>query len=51
MIIKNKELKKMLKEQGKRYVLMLYTNRFIHMSEKQLDYVLEWEDGKRPKKK
>ena len=31
MIIKNKELEKMLKEKGRRYTLTMYVNRFFHM--------------------
>ena len=42
MIIKNKELKRELKEKGRQYVLMLYVNRFIHMTKRQLDYVLKY---------
>ena len=42
MYIKNKDLKRELREKGRQYVLMLYINRFIHMTEKQLDYVLSY---------
>ena len=51
MIIKNKELKGLLKEKGRQYVLMLYTNRFIHMTQRQLEHVLRYGDknGKREK--
>ena len=42
MIIKNKELKKMLKENGRQYTLTMYVNRFFHMTQKQLDYVMRW---------
>ncbi|MBQ6632463.1 MAG: hypothetical protein IJH55_10295 [Romboutsia sp.] len=42
MIINNKELKKMLKEHGRHYTLTMYANRFIHMTQKQLDYVLKY---------
>lgn len=51
MIIKNKELKKMLKENGKHYVLTMYVNRFFHMTEKQLDYVLKEKENEKRKKK
>lgn len=44
MIIKNKELEKMLKEKGRRYTLTMYINRFFHMTQKQLDYVLTWKE-------
>ena len=47
MIIKNKELEKMLKEKGRRYTLTMYVNRFFHMTQKQLDYVLSWKDEKK----
>lgn len=42
MIIKTKELKKMLKEKGKQYTLTMYVNRFFHMTQKQLDYVMKY---------
>lgn len=53
MVIKNKDLKRDLKEKGRKYVLMLYVNRFIHMTKKQLDYVLEYGDknGKKVERK
>ena len=44
MIIKNKELEKMLKEKGRKYTLTMYINRFFHMSNRQLDYVLNYKD-------
>lgn len=44
MIIKNKELEKMLKEKGRRYTLTMYINRFFNMTNKQLDYVLNYKD-------
>lgn len=47
MIIKNKELKKMLKENGKHYTLTMYINRLFHMTEKQLDYVLAYRGEKK----
>ena len=46
MIIKNKELKKMLKEHGRKYTLTMYVNRFFHMTNRQLDYVLNYKDKK-----
>jgi len=51
MIIKNKELKKMLKENGKHYVLTMYVNRFFHMTNSQLDYVLAQKEKKNGKEK
>lgn len=44
MIIKNKDLKKMLKEKGRQYTLTMYINRFIHMTGRQLDYVLSYKN-------
>ncbi len=44
MIIKNKELEKMLKKEGRKYTLTMYINRFFDLTEKQLDYVLNWEE-------
>ena len=46
MIIKNKELKKLLKVKGRKYTLTMYINRYLHMTEKQLDYVLNYKGGK-----
>lgn len=40
MIIKNKDLKKMLKEKGKKYILTMYANRKFDMTSKQLNYIL-----------
>lgn len=42
MIIKNKELKRMLRENGRQYTLTMYINRYFHMTKKQLNYVLEY---------
>ena len=42
MIIKNKELRKMLKEHGREYTLTMYVNRFFHMTKTQLEYVLKY---------
>lgn len=47
MIITNKDLKKMLKEKGRAYILLMYANRYINMTQKQLDYVLNYEKGKK----
>jgi hypothetical protein len=43
-MIKNVELEKMLEEKGRQYVLTMYINRIICMTEKQLDYVLDWKE-------
>lgn len=51
MIIKNKELKKMIKEHGCQYTLTMYANRFFHMTNKQLDYVLKEKENEKRKKK
>lgn len=51
MIIKNKELKKMIKEHGCQYTLTMYVNRFFHMTNKQLDYVLKEKENEKRKKK
>ena len=50
MIIKNKELNKMLKLQGSEYVKLMYANRYIHLTEKQLDRVLNYKGGVRNEK-
>lgn len=42
MIIKKKELDKMLEKYGRKYTLTMYANRFFHMTQKQLDYVLNY---------
>lgn len=47
MLIKNKELEKMLKKEGRKYTLTMYINRFFDLTEKQLDYVLAWKDEKK----
>lgn len=44
MIIKNKELDKMLKEKGRQYTLTMYINWKFNMTKKQLDYVLNYVD-------
>ena len=51
MIIKNKELNKMLKEHGRQYTLTMYANRYFHMTTKQLNYVLEYGVGNNEKRK
>lgn len=45
-IIKNEDLEKMLKDYGKKYTLTMYANRFFHMTDNQLDYVLNYEEKK-----
>ena len=40
MMIKNKDLKKMLKEKGRQYTLTMYANRKFDMTSKQLNYIL-----------
>ena len=42
MIVKNKDLKRMLKEKGRQYTLTMYANRFFDMTKKQLEYVLNY---------
>ena len=42
MILSNKELKKMLKEQGKQYTLTMYINRFFNLTGKQLEYAMKY---------
>lgn len=49
MIIKNTELKKMLKEHGRNYTLTMYINWKFNMTKKQLDYVMNY-GGKNEKK-
>ena len=44
MIIKNRNLKKMLKEKGRMWTITMYINRYFHMTNKQLDYVLNYKD-------
>lgn len=51
MIIKNKELKKMLRDLGRQYTLTMYINRYFHMTKKQLDYVLSYGVNKNETKK
>ena len=46
MIIKNKELNKMLKKKGRQYTLTMYINRYFDMTNKQLDYVMNWMEKK-----
>lgn len=50
MIIKNKDLRKMLKEHGRQYTLTMYANRYFHMTQKQLDYTLNYKEGANGKK-
>lgn len=42
MIIKNKDLKKMLKEKGRQYTLTMYANRKFNMTNKQLEYAMSY---------
>ena len=44
--IKNKDLEKIVKEKGRRYVLTLYINERLNMTKKQLDYVLNYKEDK-----
>lgn len=44
MIIKNSELKRLLKEKGRHYTLTMYINRIFHMTNRQLDYVLRYDE-------
>ena len=50
MIIKNKELKKLLKENGRQYTITMYINRFFHMTQKQFDYVMQYKENRNDKK-
>ena len=43
MIIKNKELEKMLKEKGRQYTITMYVNRFFDLTKKQLERILNYE--------
>lgn len=47
MIIPNKELTRMLKNEGRKFTLTMYTNRFFDLTDKQLDYVLRWNEDKK----
>lgn len=51
MVIKNNELMKMLEEHGRQYTLTMYINRYFHMTQKQLDYVLNYEVNNNGKEK
>lgn len=51
MIINNKDLKKMLKEYGRQYTITMYINQFIHMTNKQLEYVLKYKGDNNGKKR
>lgn len=46
MIIPNKELTRMLKNEGRKFTLTMYINRFFDLTDKQLDYVLSWKEDK-----
>ena len=41
-MIKNKDLRKMLREYGRHYTLTMYINHFFNMTRKQLEYVLNY---------
>jgi len=45
MIIKNKDLDQLLKNNGRTRVLTLYINSLIYMTNKQLNYVLNYKKG------
>lgn len=42
MIIKNKELNKMLKEKGRNYTITMYINNYFDLTKKQLELVMEY---------
>ena len=46
MIMTKLELDKLLKQKGRRYVLMLHCNWFITLTDRQLDYVLGYKEDK-----
>ena len=50
MILKNKDLDKMLKNYGRKYTLTMYANRFIHLTDKQLNYVLDYKERRKNEK-
>ena len=41
-MIRNKDLKKMLREYGRHYTLTMYINWYFNMTSKQLEYVLNY---------
>ena len=51
MIIRNKDLGKMLKEHGKQYTITMYINRKFDMTGKQLAYALTYGGSKDDRKK
>jgi len=51
MIIKNKDLNKMLQEHGRHYTLTMYINNIINLTKKQFEYVFEYKDDKNEKKR
>ena len=51
MILSNKELKKMLKEQGRKYTLTMYVNRFFHLTGRQLEYAMNYKRRNYERKK
>jgi len=44
-LISNKELDMMLYEKGRQYVLTMYCNRYFHMTENQLNKVMNYRKG------
>ena len=44
-LISNKELDIMLCEKGRQYVLTMYCNRYFHMTENQLNKVMNYRKG------
>ena len=44
-LISNKELDMMLCEKGRQYVLTMYCNRYFHMTENQLNKVMNYRKG------
>lgn len=44
-LISNKELDMMLYEKGRQYALTMYCNRYFHMTENQLNKVMNYRKG------
>lgn len=44
-IISNKELEKLLKTEGSSFVKLMYANRKIHLTQRQLNYVFNYKKG------
>ena len=51
MILKNKELENMLRKQGRDYTLNMYANRYIHLTDLQLQRVLSFKDRRKKNEK